>query len=162
MVQAKAHARQLISSEENDRIDIVKDFINQVGDEADLDIEKLSRIFALIDNEFLDTPEEDLKRLDKVDLKQSCLSGLNRRRSEIEILALILKSAREGVHKTGILFKANLSGLQLKKYLGFLTDTGFLVKDGKKRRGALYKTTQKGNLFLYHWTRIVNLLNHGC
>ena len=75
----------------------------------------------------------------------------------MELLAFILKAARKGVNKTEILYKANLSGRQLKKYLLFLSNAGFLKEDNRKKR-SLYKTSSKGSLFLYHWVRILQLL----
>jgi predicted transcriptional regulator len=136
---------------------MVKEFLTHLEDTKNLNADKLSHLFNMIDDQ-LTADSKGSGGLNKVDLERSTLPGLNNRRSEMEILAFMLKSARNGVIKTAILYSANLSGRQLKKYLTFLTDAGFLKEETKKKRGAIFKTTSKGNLFLYHWIKILNLL----
>jgi predicted transcriptional regulator len=112
-------------------VEMVKEFLTHLEDTKNLNADKLSHLFNMIDDQLT------------ADSKGS---------------AFMLKSARNGVIKTAILYSANLSGRQLKKYLTFLTDAGFLKEETKKKRGAIFKTTSKGNLFLYHWIKILNLL----
>lgn len=152
-----AQAGYLIGTEKISRLERVKDFIDRLEGPEDLTIEKLNFIFNLIDDQITYAPENTIDGLEKVDLNRNSLEGLNHRRSEMELLAFILKAARNSVNKTEILYKANLSGRQLRKYLLFLTNAGFLREDSKKKR-ILYKTSSKGSLFLFHWIKILQLL----
>lgn len=62
-----------------------------------------------------------------------------RQRERHDIIVTILKLAKEGVKKTRIMQRANLSFRQLNRYLKALTDAAFLIeKDG------VWKTTDKG------------------
>lgn len=45
---------------------------------------------------------------------------VNTRRSEIEIISKILDLSKSGAKKTEILYRGNLSYMQLQKYLPFL------------------------------------------
>jgi predicted transcriptional regulator len=152
-----AQAEYLIGNEKISRLEKVKDFIYRLEAPEDLTIEKLNFIFNLIDDQTVYSPENIIDGLEKVDLNRNSLDGLNHRRSEMELVAFILKAARNMVNKTEILHKANLSSRQLRKYLLFLTTAGFLSEDSKKKR-ILYKTSSKGNLFLFHWVKILQLL----
>jgi predicted transcriptional regulator len=149
-----------MGSEKMSRLDLVKDFIDTLDDPKDLNIEKLSDIFNLVDDQLIEDSEKGLRSLGNIDLDKTFLKGLNNRRSEMEILAFMLKSARKGVNKTGILYQANLSGRQLKNYLSFLTTAGFIKEEAKKKRRTLFTTTSKGNLFLYHWGKILRLFEN--
>ena len=70
----------------------------------------------------------------------------------------MLTIMRRGAIKTKILYQANLSYTQLKSYLQFLKDAGLITEEGGKKRGNLFKTTYNGNLFLYHWSKILSLI----
>lgn len=54
---------------------------------------------------------------------------VNERRSSVEILQEILRLARHGEKKTRIMYGANLSHDALNKYLGFLEEKGFMVRE---------------------------------
>jgi predicted transcriptional regulator len=95
---------------------------------------------------------------EKVNLNRNSLKGLNNRRSDIEILAVILRVTWNSAKKTKLLHQANLSGCQLKKYLEFLIKSGFISERPTSKRVCSYKTTTKGTLFLFHWTKILYLL----
>ncbi len=140
------------------RLGEIKGFINQLDSPEDLNIEKLRVIFDLIDDELIKEYDQELKWLERFDLERSCLTSLNTRRSEMEILAFMLTIMRRGAIKTKILYQANLSYTQLKSYLQFLTDAEMITEEGDKKRGNKFKTTYKGNLFLYHWSKILNLV----
>ncbi len=140
------------------RLGEVKGFINQLDSPEDLSIEKLRVVFDLIDDELIKEYDRELKELERFDLEQSCLTSLNTRRSEMEILAFMLTIMRRGAIKTKILYQANLSYTQLKSYLQFLKDAGLITEEGGKKRGNLFKTTYNGNLFLYHWSKILSLI----
>jgi predicted transcriptional regulator len=152
-----AEADYFLSPEKISRLEKVKDLIDHLEGPEDLNIEILNFIFNLFDDQPGYSPENIIGGLEKVDLNRSGLEGLNQRRSEMELLAFILKVARTGVNKTEILHKANMSGRQLTKYLLFLTNAGLLRKESKKKK-SLFKTSSKGSLFLYLWVKILQLL----
>ncbi len=140
------------------RLGEIKGFINQLDSPEDLSIEKLRVIFDLIDDELIKEYDQELKWLERFDLERSCLTTLNSRRSEMEILAFMLTIMRRGAIKTKILYQANLSYAQLKSYLQFLKEAELITEEGSKKRGNTFKTTYKGNLFLYHWSKILSLV----
>ncbi len=88
----------------------------------------------------------------KVVLDKRRMAGFNRR-SEIEVIASILDIARSSIKKTKIMYQANLSYTQLQKYLAFLTNIEFLAVDGRA-----YRTTKRGEEFLFYWTKMLALL----
>ena len=72
---------------------------------------------------------------------------VNSRRSELDIIGEILVLSKKGAKKTEILYQANLSYMQLQKYLPFLVEKNILEKHVVKNNGYshnLYKTTEKG------------------
>ena len=71
----------------------------------------------------------------------------NKRRDRHDIVAEILKTAREGRIKTHIMYKAKLSYSQINSYLQLLIDKGFLENNTIKRKRQIitvYRTTSKG------------------
>jgi len=75
----------------------------------------------------------------------------NKRRDRHDIVAEILKTAREGRIKTHIMYKAKLSYSQINSYLQLLVDKGFLENNTvmrKRQSITLYKTTPKGVYFI--------------
>lgn len=74
------------------------------------------------------------------------------RRSRIEIVAAILDTCREGVGKTEILYSANMSYLQLTKYLDLLTARQFLC-----RTSGTFTTTELGKT-LATYINIITLM----
>jgi predicted transcriptional regulator len=107
--------------------------------------------FGLIDREMTETHAREYKRFRHIIYKKGF--GLNKRRSEMEIIATILDIAGQGIYKTNILYKANLSYTQLKNYVAFLLEKGLLEHIGNK-----YSTTNKGRLFLITWQNTLVLL----
>jgi len=75
-------------------------------------------------------------------------------------MAEILEIAREGVLKTRIMYRANLSFAQLNEYLSLLLDLNLLeaVKISEK---TMYKTTDKGLRYLQSYREIRELLKKG-
>ena len=84
---------------------------------------------------------------------------MNNRRSNIEVIADILRLGEAG--KTEIMYSANMSYRQLQKYLGFLTQHGFieLVKVGNPV--ITYKVTRKGLRLLKNIDSILEMLAQG-
>lgn len=77
------------------------------------------------------------------------LLGKRKNRNRIEIGASILQVASEGARKTRIMYGANLSYRQLKRYLQLLTARGLLAREGLT---AGYKTTGRGITYLKQYT----------
>lgn len=72
----------------------------------------------------------------------------------MDIIAAILQSAKSGIKKTEIMFKADLNFIQLNRYLPLLLEKGLIVKNNEQR---MYKTTKKGLDFLEKYKEL-NLL----
>jgi predicted transcriptional regulator len=78
------------------------------------------------------------------------------RRSDIEIMGDILRLGNAG--KTQIMYNADLSYCQLQKYLGFLTEHGFMEKLPSNNSHYHYNLTPKGETLLGHINKVINLL----
>jgi predicted transcriptional regulator len=80
-----------------------------------------------------------------------------KRRDRLEIIARILKAARDGIHKTQIMYQAGLSFAQLTAYSSFLVKSG-LLEATKKNEKVIYKTTPKGIQYVKSYEEIKRLL----
>ena len=69
---------------------------------------------------------------------------VNQRRSNIDIIAEMLKVGENGAGKTKIMYNANLSYTQVQKYLGFLTGQGFIDKIQVGNPSVTYRITENG------------------
>ncbi len=69
---------------------------------------------------------------------------MNRRRSNIEIIAEMLRIGENGAGKTKIMYNANLSYTQIQKYLGFLMAQGFIDKMEIGNPSVTYQVTENG------------------
>lgn len=77
-------------------------------------------------------------------------------RSRTEIVAMILDAANGGSTKTKIMYKAFLSYNQLREYLSMLIENNLIeYLEGS----PVYKTTEKGLMFLQKNNEIEGLLN---
>jgi predicted transcriptional regulator len=77
-------------------------------------------------------------------------------RSRTEIVAMILEAANGGSSKTKIMYKAFLSYNQLREYLSVLIENNLIeYLEGS----PIYKTTEKGLMFLQKNNEIEGLLN---
>ena len=86
-------------------------------------------------------------------------SGRRKRRDRLYIIAEILDISKDGVLKTQIMYKANLSFSQLNDYLKFLVNVNFL--EAKEIDGRIiYKTTEKGLRYLDNYKEILQLLKN--
>ena len=80
---------------------------------------------------------------------------MNNRRSNIEIIADILRLSEAG--KNEIMYSANMSYRQLQKYLNFLTQEGFIeVKPSNPR--PTYRVTKKGLRLLKNIDSLLEML----
>ena len=83
---------------------------------------------------------------------------MNRRRSNIEIIADMLRVGGNGAGKTEIMYSANMSYAQIQKYLGFLLSHGFINKVEVGNPIVTYQVTDKGGELLKNIDSIVEVL----
>ncbi|KPK22651.1 MAG: hypothetical protein AMJ70_05435 [Dehalococcoidia bacterium SG8_51_3] len=69
---------------------------------------------------------------------------VNKRRSDVEIIAEMLRIGENGAPKTKMMYNANLSYSQTKKYLHFLTSQGYLNIMGTGNPSVKYHVTERG------------------
>ena len=69
---------------------------------------------------------------------------LNRRRSDIEIIADMLKVGENGAGKTEIMYSANMSYRQIQKYLGYLISQGLIDQIRMGNPSVTYRVTDSG------------------
>jgi len=83
---------------------------------------------------------------------------VGQRRSNIEIIADMLKVGENGAGKTRIMYNANLSYSQIQKYLGFLVSHGFINKIEMGNPAVTYKVTDSGLKLLNTISNILEML----
>jgi len=81
----------------------------------------------------------------------------SKRRDKLYIIAEILEIAKDGVLKTQIMYRANLSFTQLTDYLKFMLKNALLEKVLLNNK-EVYKATKKGMNFLQSYREITELL----
>lgn len=77
---------------------------------------------------------------------------VNRRRSDVEIIADMLEVGENGAGKTEIMYSANMSYRQIQKYLGFLVASGFIDTMKMGNPSVTYQITDSG-------LRLLQLIN---
>jgi len=82
-----------------------------------------------------------------------------KRRDKLYIISEILEIAKDGVLKTQIMYRANLSFTQLNDYLGFMLEIHLLEKIRQNDKD-IYRSTEKGIDFLERYHRIAELLRN--
>jgi len=95
--------------------------------------------------------------------------GKTAMRSRVEIIANILNelsSSSEGLRKTRVMYRCNLSSRQLKIYLNLLGEKGFLsVASSEPGNGngsfELYRITEEGSSFLKTYADLKRRLREG-
>lgn len=80
------------------------------------------------------------------------------RRAPLRILVDMLIVGSRGAKKTDIVYKTNLNFKLVKKYLDFLLLKGLIAEDGLQRRRKLYRTTEKGKMFIKRYRETVKLI----
>ncbi|MEM1540684.1 MAG: winged helix-turn-helix domain-containing protein [Candidatus Bathyarchaeia archaeon] len=80
-----------------------------------------------------------------------------KRRDKLYIIAEILDIAKDGVLKTQIMYRANLSFTQLNDYLEFMVKVNLIDKIVEKGK-EIYKATPKGLDFLQRYRELTGLL----
>ena len=81
-----------------------------------------------------------------------------KRRDKLVIMTEIIGIAVKGTSKTQIMYKANLSFSQLKRYLALLSRHRLLKKSAYDGR-EIYRATPKGVEFMERQQQIINLIN---
>ena len=69
---------------------------------------------------------------------------VSRRRSNIEIIADMLRVGETGAGKTEIMYSANMSYSQIQKYLDYLVNQGFINKINLDNTMIAYRVTDSG------------------
>jgi len=82
----------------------------------------------------------------------------NHRRSNIEIIADMLRVGENGAGKTEIMYSANMSYTQIQKYLGFLMNQGLVDRVEVGNPVVTYQVTDKGLKILKSIDNIVDIL----
>ena len=90
-------------------------------------------------------------------MERNTLQTLWDRRDRLGIIAEIIEIANGGRLKTQIMYGVNLSFSQVKEYLSFLTEMGFL-KVHIENRKRVYETTAKGIKYIENYREMSNLL----
>jgi predicted transcriptional regulator len=83
---------------------------------------------------------------------------IKRRRSNIEIIADMLRVGENGAGKTEIMYSANMSYAQIQKYLSFLINRGLIDKVKLGNPSVTYQVTNKGSNLLRSIDSIVEIL----
>ena len=83
---------------------------------------------------------------------------MNNRRSNIEIIADMLRVGENGAGKTEIMYSANMSYSQIQKYLGFLMSQGFITKVEVGNPVVTYQITDLGLKLLKSIDGITDML----
>jgi predicted transcriptional regulator len=84
--------------------------------------------------------------------------AMNHRRSNIEIIADMLRVGENGAGKTEIMYSANMSYSQLQKYLAFLLGSGLINRVDVGNPVVTYHVTDKGRVLLKSIDNIMEVL----
>ena len=83
---------------------------------------------------------------------------MNNRRSNIEIIADMLRVGENGAGKTKIMYNVNMSYSQIQKYLGFLISHGFITKMKMGNPSVTYHVTESGLKLLKSINSVIEML----
>jgi len=86
-------------------------------------------------------------------------SSMNRRRSNIEIIAEMLKVGENGAGKTELMYSVNMSYAQLQKYLKFLLAHGLVQKVEVGNPCVRYHVTDKGSELMKSIDAVLEVLD---
>ena len=82
----------------------------------------------------------------------------DKRRSEFQIIGEILDLSKDGAKKTEILYKSNMSFVQLRNYLSFMIEKNIikekLTNKDRELSKKIYVNTDKGNNLLEDINRL--------
>lgn len=85
--------------------------------------------------------------------------ALCKRRSNIEIMADILRTGEHGAGKTEIMYSANMSYSQTQRYLNYLVEQGFINRIDMDGTMTAYQVTGTGKELLRAIDTLLNLLS---
>ena len=85
----------------------------------------------------------------------------SRRRSNIEIIADMLRVGESGAGKTEIMYSANMSYSQIQKYLDYLVSQGFITKVDMDNTMIAYQVTESGLKLLKAIDTLMEMLGPG-
>ena len=88
-------------------------------------------------------------------------TGVGRRRSNIEIIADMLRVGENGAGKTEIMYSANMSYSQIQKYLEYLVNQGFVNKVNMDNTMVAYQVTGNGLKLLKAIDTLMEMLGPG-
>jgi len=83
---------------------------------------------------------------------------INNRRSNIEIIADMLRVGGNGAGKTEIMYSSNMSYSQIQKYLSFLISHGFITRVEVGNPVITYRITERGSRLLKNIDNVTGLL----
>jgi predicted transcriptional regulator len=86
---------------------------------------------------------------------------VGQRRSNIEIIADMLRVGENGAGKTEIMYTANMSYSQIQKYLDYLVNQGFINKISLDNTMVAYQVTDTGFKLLKAIDTLMNMLEPG-
>jgi predicted transcriptional regulator len=89
-------------------------------------------------------PGLNIQKTQDVKANRSQSGGLSRRRSDIKIIADMLRVGEKGAGKTEIMYTANMSYNQIQKYLDYLVSQGFINKVNLDNTMVAYRVTDSG------------------
>jgi len=84
--------------------------------------------------------------------------AVGQRRSNIEIIADMLRVGENGAGKTEIMYSANMSYNQIQKYLDYLVTQGFLDIVRLDNLGIVYRVTESGSKLLSTIDSLIEML----
>jgi predicted transcriptional regulator len=87
--------------------------------------------------------------------------AVGRRRSNIEIIADMLRVGENGAGKTEIMYSANMSYSQIQKYLQYLVNQGFITKANIDTSVVAYQVTPTGLKLLKAIDTLMTMLEPG-
>ncbi len=83
---------------------------------------------------------------------------VSKRRSNIEIIADMLRVGENGAGKTEIMYSANMSYSQIQKYLNYLVSQGFIGKVEMGNPVVTYQLTDSGLKLLKTIDNLIEML----
>ena len=87
--------------------------------------------------------------------------AVGKRRSNIEIIADMLRVGESGAGKTEIMYTANMSFSQIQRYLRYLVDQGFVNRVEMDHTIAAYQVTESGMKLLKAIDTLMDMLGPG-
>ncbi len=92
------------------------------------------------------------------DSAQTFAAKVGKRRSNIQIIADMLRVGENGAGKTEIMYTANMSYSQIQKYLDYLVKQGFISKVSMDNTMVAYQVTDNGLKLLKAIDTLMNML----